>query len=113
MYGPVPEEKETEDPVIGYEYVLGKEDTEQIAIVRNRILDYLYEYGEQYNDILAYAVSKPYRSVIQKSFDAYGEGTVFPRDPDALRLTEHFRQDNIRELLEYLGLPTESLDIGS
>jgi tRNA-guanine family transglycosylase len=113
MYGPVPEEKETEDPVIGYEYVLGKEDTEQIAIVRNRILDYLYEYGEQYNDILAYAVSKPYRSVIQNSFDAYGEGTVFPRDPDALRLTEHFRQDNIRELLEYLGLPTESLDIGS
>lgn len=110
MYGPVPEEKETEDPVIQYEYVLAEEDSEQIELVRDRIVQFLQAYGDCYDDILAYAVSKTYRNVIESSFNAYGEGILFPSDPKSLRLIEHFRQDNIGELIEYLGLPMEQLN---
>jgi queuine/archaeosine tRNA-ribosyltransferase len=110
MYGPVPEEKEMEDPVIQYEYVLAEEDSEQIELVRDRIVQFLQAYADWYDEILAYAVSKTYRNVIESSFNAYGEGILFPSDPKSLRLTEHFRQDNIGELIEYLGLPMEQLN---
>jgi predicted RNA-binding protein len=107
MYGPVPEEKETEDPVMEYEYVLAEEDTEQIEVVRDRIIEFLQAHGDSYDNILAYAVSKTYRGVIESAFNAYGEGTLYPRDPEALRLTEHFRRENIKELIEHLGLEME------
>lgn len=107
MYGPVPEEKETEKPVMQYEYVLAEEDSEQIELVYARILEFLQMYGSQYEEILAYAVSNTYRDVTESSFNAYGEGTVFPRNPESHYLTEHFRKDNIRELVDYLGLPIE------
>lgn len=110
MYGPVPEEKETANPVMQYEYVLAEEDTEQINLVRNRIINYLEKYGDEYNNIVAYAVSKVYRNVISSAFNAYGEGMVFPKEPEARHLTEHFRRENIMELMTYLDIPPDSLD---
>lgn len=102
MYGPVPMEKEREDPVLEYEYVLANEDTEQLELVTERLQEYLEKYGDEYDHVLGYVASKNYRQAIEDAIDAYGQGTVFPRDPSALQLTEHFRNTNIQQLVDYL-----------
>jgi queuine/archaeosine tRNA-ribosyltransferase len=102
MYGAVPENFEREQPVLEYDYVLAKEDTGQIGLVTDRVRDYLETHGDQFDEVVAYVTSKTYRRVIEDAFDEYGRGTVFPRDPQALQLTEFFRNTNIAELLRYL-----------
>lgn len=102
MYGPVPEERETADPVISYEYMLANEDDTQRALITDRLQAYLERYGDQYDHIVGYVASTNYRDVIEDAIDAYGHGEVFPKDPKALRLTEHFRNSNIQQLLDYL-----------
>ena len=102
MYGPVPKECESLQPILEYDYVLAKEDTGQIGLVTDRLVSYLDTYGDNYEDIIAYVTSKTYRGVIENAFDEYGRGTVFPTDPQALQLTEFFRNENIDELRDYL-----------
>jgi queuine/archaeosine tRNA-ribosyltransferase len=102
MYGPVPEEYERETPVLEYDYVLAKEDTDQIELVTDRLRRYLDEYGDRFDTILGYVTSKTYRQVIVDAIDRHGRGTVLPRDPQALQLTEYFRNSNIQELRDYL-----------
>lgn len=102
MYGPVPKEFEREQPLLEYDYVLAKEDTDQIELVTNRVTRYLEEYGDDFASIVGYVTSKTYRQVIEDAFESYGRGTVLPRDPEALQLTEFFKNSNIQELLDYL-----------
>lgn len=102
MYGPVPKEYESKQPILEYDYVLAKEDTEQIKLVTNRLVNYLDTYGDNYDEIVAYVTSKTYRGVVENAFQEYGRGTVFPTDPQALQLTEFFRNENIEELRDYL-----------
>ena len=102
MYGPVPKECESLQPILEYDYVLAKEDTDQIRLVTNRLVNYLETYGDNYEDIIAYVTSKTYRGVIENAFDEYGRGIVLPTDPQALQLTEFFRNENIDELRNYL-----------
>lgn len=102
MYGPVPEEKEGEEPVLSYEYVLADEDEAQQELITDRLVEYLKEYGDQYDHVLGYVASTNYREVIEDAIDEYGSGTVFPKAPRALQLTEHFRNSNIQQLLDYL-----------
>jgi queuine/archaeosine tRNA-ribosyltransferase len=106
MYGPVPVELEDEDPVLEYEYYLSSEDTEQIALVRDRLIGYLEDHGEHYDEIIGYVTNKSYRQVITEALDEYGEGQVFPRNPKALQLTEFFRTENIQELTDFLETTT-------
>ncbi|QSG02806.1 DUF5591 domain-containing protein [Natranaeroarchaeum sulfidigenes] len=108
MYGPVPEEYEREQPVLEYDYVLAKEDTQQIELVTDRVEQYLEKYGDQFDEIIGYVTSKTYRQVISDAFDTYGRGVVLPRDPEALQLTEFFRNNNIQELLGMLNGQMES-----
>lgn len=102
MYGPVPEEYETEEPVMSYEYVLAKEDERQIETVTTRLTEFLEHHGDAFDHIVGYVTSKTYRWVIKDAFEAYGRGEVLPRDPQALQLLEYFRQSNVDELLSYL-----------
>lgn len=100
LYGPVPEVHETLDPVMSYEYVLTTADEDQVALVTNRLAKYLNEHGDQFDHILAYTTSKAYRQAIKEAFSRFGRGEIYPREPRALQLTEHFRTANIDELIE-------------
>lgn len=100
MYGPVPEDYETLPQVKEYEYVLTTSDVDQLDLVTNRLAQYLSTHGDQFEHILAYTTSKAYRRAIEKAFQRYGRGEVYPSDPRALQLTEHFRTSNIDELVE-------------
>jgi queuine/archaeosine tRNA-ribosyltransferase len=102
MYGPVPREFEQEKPVLEYDYLLAKEDVEQIDLVTERVTQYLEKYGGKYDIIVGYATSPTYRQVIENAFESFGEGIVFPRDPDTLQLTEYFRNSNIQELIDFI-----------
>lgn len=102
LYGPVPVEYEEIDPVMEYEYVLTTEDTEQVDLVANRLYRYLDRYGDGFDHILAYTTSKAYRTAIETAFARYGRGDIYPSDPRALQLTEHFRNENIDELLDQI-----------
>uniref|UniRef100_UPI00403F24C6 tRNA-guanine transglycosylase n=1 Tax=Haladaptatus sp. DJG-WS-42 TaxID=3120516 RepID=UPI00403F24C6 len=109
MYGPVPETEETADAVLEYEYVLAKQDTEQIELVTERLVDYLRTHGDSFDTIVSYAVSKQYRQVIEKAFSEYGRGSVFPTDPEMLGFKQHYKRENIRELQEFLSVPEQEL----
>jgi len=100
LYGPVPEDYETLQPVLEYEYVLTTSDSDQLARVTNRLAQYLTTYGDQFDHIVAYTTSKAYRQAIERAFERYGRGEVYPTDPRALQLTEHFRTTNIDELVD-------------
>jgi len=102
MYGPVPQECEREQPVLEYDYVLAQEDEAQRELVTDRVREYLETHGDEFDEIVGYVTSKTYRQVIEDAFDDYGRGEVFPRDPQALQLTEFFRNSNIDELLAFL-----------
>jgi hypothetical protein len=88
--------------VLEYDYVLAQEDKDQREIVIDRVLEYLETYGDEFDDVVAYVTSKTYRQVVEDAFEEYGRGTVLPRDPQALQLTEFFRNSNIDELLAFL-----------
>jgi len=103
LYGPVPEDFEESEPVMSYEYVLTMADDDQVELVANRLVQYLNEYGEQFDHILAYTTSKAYRRAIEKAFSQYGRGEIYPSNPRALQLTEHFRSENIEELVGYFA----------
>lgn len=99
LYGPVPEEFEETDPVMSYEYVLTTADEDQVELVANRLVRYLDQHGDQYDQILAYTTNKAYRRAIDEAFTRYARGEIYPSDPQALQLTEHFRGKNIDELV--------------
>ncbi len=100
LYGPVPEDFEEAEPVMSYEYVLTTADDDQVELVADRLVRYLNLYGEQFDQILAYTTNKAYRRAIDTAFDRYGRGEIHPSDPRALQLTEHFRRENIDELID-------------
>lgn len=100
LYGPVPAGLEETDPVMGYEYVLTTTDDDQVELVANRLTRYLEQHGEQFDHILAYTTGKAYRRAIEEAFTRYGRGEIYPSDPRALQLTEHFRGENLKELVD-------------
>ncbi|XGI83054.1 tRNA-guanine transglycosylase [Halorutilales archaeon Cl-col2-1] len=102
MFGPVPEEYEEEQAVLEYEYVLTSEDEGQKDLITKRLTEYLEQYGDEYDEILGYVVSKNYREAVDEAFSRYGDGTVLPDDPNILKLREHFRKSNIEELVSHL-----------
>ena len=99
LYGPVPEDYEDTSPIMSYEYVLTTADDDQVDLVANRLAQYLHQFGEQFDHILAYTTGKAYRHAIDQAFTQHGRGELYPSDPQALQLTEHFRGENINEFV--------------
>ena len=63
LYGPVPEEFETEDAVIRYDFQLSHKNTAQIEQCATRLVDYLQKYSDSYTLKIGYATSRAYRAV--------------------------------------------------
>ena len=102
LYGPVPEEFEDKKMVLEYEYVLAPEDKDQIELVSERLRRYLLEHGNNYDIIAGYTTSKAYREAIENALREFGRGKVYPEDAKPMQLTEHFRKENIGQLVEYV-----------
>lgn len=99
LYGPVPEQYETEPAVTTYDYVLTGADQAQFELVVDRLVAYLDTHGSTFDAVVGYATSKTYRTAMVEAFDRATVGaTLLPRDPPSRHLREHFRTMHLDEL---------------
>ncbi len=99
LYGPVPKDFESQDAVLTYDYVLTDADESQVELVKDRLVSYLDDYGDHFDNVIGYATSKTYRTTIDAAFEEAGIGRILPSDPPSRRLTEHFRTEHLDELV--------------
>jgi 7-cyano-7-deazaguanine tRNA-ribosyltransferase len=103
LYGPVPEEFEMEEAILRYEFQLLPQNSLQIDLLAERVIDYLEKFEDHYDGIYAYATSLAYRSVIESVLEKNKKLTLYPQQPKQRKLTEFFRNSNVNELLEALN----------
>lgn len=114
LYGPVPEEREQDDPILTYDFRLDAAHTEQVALVARRLANYIRRHHEQYELCLGYATSLPYRLALENAAlllrqESEQDGIanicfqVLPAKPKSRRLSEFFRHTNIEELVDALN----------
>ena len=103
LYGPVPEEFETEEAVLRYEFRLVPQDYKQTLLCTQRIRAYLEKYSQHYDLRVGYATSLAYRTVLQEVAKSHSDFILLPKNPKKRRLTEFFRIPNINELIETLS----------
>ena len=101
LYGPVPEEFESEEPVVRYDFQLSPRNSAQIQLGADRFNAYLDKHGDHYNLIVGYATSQAYRMVFES---IQGSNFVLrPIKPRQKRLSEFFRHVHLDELIEVLS----------
>ncbi len=100
LYGPVPEEFETEDAVIRYDFQLSHKNTAQIECCAERLVDYLKKYQNNYKYIIGYATSRAYRAVFALTEKRFPGFILLPEAPRQQRLAEFFRHANVDALVE-------------
>ena len=101
LYGPVPEEFESEEPVVRYDFQLSPRNSAQIQLSADRFNAYLDKHGDHYDVIVGYATSQAYRMVFESI-----QGSKFvlrPIKPRQKRLSEFFRHAHLDELIEVLS----------
>ena len=101
LYGPVPEEFESEEPVVRYDFQLSPRNSAQIQLGADRFNAYLDKHGDHYDLIVGYATSQAYRMVFESI-----QGSNFilcPIKPRQKRLSEFFRHAHLDELIEVLS----------
>lgn len=109
LYGPVPVDYETCQPVLDYNYRLIPENQTQIELVSKRLVDYLESHGDSYKYYIAYVTSRAYRMVFEKVAEQFDQLVVLPSTPKSRRLTEFFRAENIQELIMNIRYALDSL----
>ena len=103
LYGPVPEEFESEEPVVRYDFQLSPRNTAQIQLGTDRFNAYLDKHGDHYELIVGYATSQAYRMVFESIQLSHPGFIVLPKKPRQKRLSEFFRHVYLDELIEILS----------
>lgn len=98
LYGPVPAEFELNDAVLHYDFRLTTNNSAQVELCAERLVEFLERHGEHYKYCLAYATSNAYRTVLEKVAHQYGRLSILPESPRSRTLREFFREANIQEL---------------
>ena len=102
LYGPVPEEFETEDAVIRYDFQLSPKNKAQIEQCAMRLVDYLQKYNDSYTLKIGYATSRAYRAVFQLAEERFPTLILLPKELRQKRLSEFFRHTNLDALVEVI-----------
>ena len=103
LYGPVPEEFESEDPVVRYDFQLSPRNTAQIQLGADRFKAYLDKHSDHYALVVGYATSRAYRKVFERLQEHYSDFILLPMKPRQKRLSEFFRHVHLDELIEVLS----------
>lgn len=109
LYGPVPEEFESEEAVVRYDFQLSPRNTAQIQLGADRLCAYLDKYVEHYKLIVGYATSRAYRNVFELTQARRSDFVLLPTKPKQNRLTEFFRHVHLDELIEVLSTAAQPL----
>ncbi len=102
LYGPVPEEFETWDAVIRYDFQLSHKNKAQIERCTTRLIDYLKKYRDDYKFTIGYATSRAYRAVFALTEKRFPGFILLPKAPKQQRLAEFFRHTNVDALVEVI-----------
>lgn len=103
LYGPVPEEFESEDAVVHYDFQLLPRNTTQIQLGADRFNAYLDKHRQHYELIVGYATSNAYRKVLERAQKHHQDFILLPTKPKQKRLSEFFRHVHLDELIEVLS----------
>ena len=103
LYGPVPEEFESEAAVVHYDFQLLPRNTTQIKLGADRFNAYLDKHRRHYELIVGYATSNAYRKVLQLVQKHHQDFILLPTKPKQKRLSEFFRHIHLDELIEVLS----------
>lgn len=103
MFGPVPRKYEDYPAVLEYEYVLSTKAKNRIDLIVSRLLQFLEDFGNKFDFILAYIASKAYREVI----DSTNKKSKFnilllPKKPRRSVSSELHKRENLEELLKVI-----------
>ena len=103
LYGPVPEEFESEETVVRYDFQLLPRNAAQIQLGANRFNAYLDRHKAHYELIVGYATSHAYRKVLELLQKYHPDFILLPTKPKQKRLSEFFRHIHLDELIEVLS----------
>ena len=103
LYGPVPEEFESEEPVVRYDFQLSPRNTAQIQLGADRFKAYLDKHSGHYTLVVGYATSQAYRKVFERLQEYCSDFILLPMKPKQKRLSEFFRHVYLDELIEVLS----------
>ena len=103
LYGPVPEEFESEEAIVRYDFQLSPRNTAQIQLGANRFNAYLDKHRAHYELIIGYATSHAYRKVLELVQKHHQNFILLPTKPKQKRLSEFFRHIHLDELIEVLS----------
>lgn len=103
LYGPVPEEFESEEAVVGYDFQLLPRNAAQIQLGADRFTAYLDRHKAHYELIVGYATSHAYRKVLERVQKYHQDFILLPTKPKQKRLSEFFRHIHLDELIEVLS----------
>ena len=102
LYGPVPEEFESEEAVIRYDFQLLPQNAAQIQLCASRFIDYLQKNRDKYTLTIGYATSKAYREVFSLVEKRYTGFILLPKELKQKRLSEFFRHAHLDALVEVI-----------
>ena len=103
LYGPVPEEFESEEAVVHYDFQLLPRNKTQIQLGADRLNAYLDRHKGHYELIVGYATSHAYRKVLELVKKHHQDFILLPTKPKQKRLSEFFRHVHLDELIEVLS----------
>ena len=103
LYGPVPEEFESEGPVLRYDFQLSPRNTAQIQLGADRFKAYLDKHSDHYTLVVGYATSLAYRKVFERLQEHCSDFILLPIKPKQKRLSEFFRHVHLDELIKVLS----------
>ena len=103
----MPEEFESEDALVRYEFQLSPRNKAQIQLIAARFNDYLDKHADHYELIVAYATSHAYRKVFELIQKHRPDFILLPEKPKQKRLSEFFRHVHLDALVEVLSTVLE------
>ena len=103
LYGPVPEEFESQEAVVRYDFQLLPRNATQIQLSADRFNAYLDRHKAHYELIVGYATSRAYRKVLELIGKHHPDFILLPTKPKQKRLSEFFRHIHLDELIKILS----------
>lgn len=103
LYGPVPLKYDSRPETTNYDFVLSFKNRDGIVRVGDRLAEYVAKYGNRFEHIVAFAVSKPYRQAIQRGLQGISSAHLFPEENGGRKVSRGLLdQQGLEECVRFL-----------
>ena len=103
LYGPVPLQYDKLPQIRNYDFVLSFMNKKAIALVSERLLQYIEKYGDRFDYIIALATSKQYRKAIENGLKETPRAQIFPKLEARERIGKNkLDQLGLKESMQFL-----------